>query len=84
MAPKKKAYEIHGKVTGRKGEPLRDARVVVWWQHIRERKELVAGATSERGPRQAGSASHPSGCRNDRAGMVWLARVQAWHRVEFV
>ncbi len=49
MDPKKKVFEIRGTVTGRKGEPLRDARVVVWWQHIRERKELVAGGTSERG-----------------------------------
>jgi len=44
-----KAYEIHGTVTGRKGDALRGARVVVWWQHIRERKELAAGETSERG-----------------------------------
>ena len=49
MDAKKKVYEIHGTVTGRNGEPLRDARVVVWWQHIRERKELAAGGTSERG-----------------------------------
>jgi hypothetical protein len=44
-----KVYEIRGTVTGRNSEPLRGARVVVWWQHIRERKELIAGATSESG-----------------------------------
>ena len=27
-------YEIRGMVSGRKGEPLRGARVVVWWQHM--------------------------------------------------
>jgi hypothetical protein len=42
-------YEISGTVTGRKGEPLRGASVVVWWQRIRERKELAAGETSDRG-----------------------------------
>lgn len=49
MDQKGKVYEIHGTVTGRKGDPLRGARVVVWWQHIRERKEVAAGETSERG-----------------------------------
>ncbi len=44
-----KLCEIRGTVTGRKGDPLRGARVVVWWQHIRERMELAAGETSERG-----------------------------------
>jgi hypothetical protein len=44
-----KVYEIHGTVRGRRGEPLRGARVVVWWQHIRERIELAAGEASEHG-----------------------------------
>jgi hypothetical protein len=44
-----KIYEISGTVTGRNGIPLRDARVVVWWQHMRDRTELAAGKTSERG-----------------------------------
>jgi hypothetical protein len=43
------AYEITGTVTGRNGEPLRGARVVVWWQQIRGREELAAGGTSEDG-----------------------------------
>src|SRR6516225_6486445 len=42
-------YEVHGTVTGRKGHPVRGARVVVWVQHIRKRKELAAGETSEEG-----------------------------------
>jgi hypothetical protein len=42
-------FEIHGKVTGREGKPLVGARVVVWWQRIRERTELAAGETSEEG-----------------------------------
>ena len=42
-------YEVHGTVTGRDGDPLRHARVVVWWQQIRERAELAAGETSENG-----------------------------------
>jgi hypothetical protein len=36
-------------VRGRNGEPLRGARIVVWWQQIRERKELIGGETSEQG-----------------------------------
>ena len=44
-----KDYTVRGTVRGRNGAPLRDARVVVWWQHIRERKELAAGGTSEHG-----------------------------------
>ena len=43
------AYEIRGTVAGPEGDPLRDVRVVVWWQHIREREELAAGETSEEG-----------------------------------
>ena len=49
MDQKEKVYEIRGTVRGRNGDPLRGARVAVWWQHIRERKELVAGETSEQG-----------------------------------
>ena len=49
MDQKKKVYEIHGIVRSQKNDPLRDARVVVWWQHIRARKELAAGETSELG-----------------------------------
>jgi hypothetical protein len=49
MDQKVNIYEVSGTVTGRKGEPLRGARVVVWWQRIRERKELAAGETSDRG-----------------------------------
>jgi len=49
MERQRKVYEIRGTVTGRNGDPLHDARVVVWWQHIRGRGELAAGATSNRG-----------------------------------
>jgi hypothetical protein len=42
-------YEIKGIVGGPAGDPLRGARVVVWWQQIRERLELAAGETSEDG-----------------------------------
>src|ERR1035437_4851638 len=49
MGEDRKAYEIRGTVRGRNGDPLPAARVVLWWQQIRERKELVAGATSEHG-----------------------------------
>ena len=44
-----KRYEIHGKVTGRNGRALHKARVILWWQHIRERRELGASETSEDG-----------------------------------
>jgi hypothetical protein len=52
MDQKAQTYEIHGTVAGRKGEALRGARVIVWWQRIRERTELAAGETSERGTYQ--------------------------------
>jgi hypothetical protein len=42
-------YEINGIVRGRHGDLLHKARVVVWWQQIRDRKELAAGETSEHG-----------------------------------
>jgi hypothetical protein len=42
-------YEVHGTLTGRGGDLLRQARVVVWWQQIRERAELAAGETSDDG-----------------------------------
>lgn len=49
MEGKGKIYEVHGKVIGRNDVPLRGARIAVWWQHMRGRTELAAGATSERG-----------------------------------
>jgi hypothetical protein len=49
MAQNGKRYEVRGTVTGHNGAFLRGARVVVWWQHIRDRKELAAGETSEHG-----------------------------------
>jgi hypothetical protein len=42
-------YEVSGVVRGRDGERLHGARVVVWWQQIRNRKELAAGETSKEG-----------------------------------
>jgi hypothetical protein len=44
-----KNYEVSGRVLGPSGEPLRGARIVVWWQQIRGRKELAAGSVSTRG-----------------------------------
>ncbi len=49
MAPEENTFEVHGTVTGREGRPLDDARVTVWWQHLRRRNELTAGSTSEDG-----------------------------------
>jgi hypothetical protein len=43
------AYEIRGTVAGPEGDPPREVRVVVWWQHIREREEIAADETSEEG-----------------------------------
>jgi hypothetical protein len=42
-------YQISGTVRGRDGVLLRYARVVVWWQQIRDLRELAAGRTSEDG-----------------------------------
>src|ERR1035441_10513448 len=44
-----KIYEVSGTITGHHGHPLRDARVIVWWQHMRGRTELAAGETSALG-----------------------------------
>ena len=49
MESEENLYEIHGLVTGREGHPLDDARVTAWWQHIRGRRELAAGNTSDDG-----------------------------------
>ena len=49
MDPRGKTHEVYGTVTGRNGIPLHDARVVVWWQHMRGRTELAAGHTAESG-----------------------------------
>ena len=49
MERKQEVYEIHGTVRGRNNDILRNAQVVVWWQHLRARKELAAGKTSEQG-----------------------------------
>src|ERR1700728_5459663 len=49
MDAKPNEYEVSGTVRGRSGEPLHNARIVVWWQQIRDRRELAAGETSEHG-----------------------------------
>jgi hypothetical protein len=49
MEKQRKIYAVSGTVTGREGLALHEARVVIWWQHMRERRELAAGATSENG-----------------------------------
>jgi hypothetical protein len=49
MEHEEPSYEVTGIVTGRRGAPIGGARVVVWWQHIRERQELIAGSTTEAG-----------------------------------
>ncbi len=49
MEKQEKVYTVSGMVTGRKGLPVREARVVIWWQHMRDREELASGATSEQG-----------------------------------
>ena len=42
-------YEIEGQIVGPAARPLDGARVVVWWQHIRERRELASGHSSDDG-----------------------------------
>jgi hypothetical protein len=45
----KKRYEIHGKVTGARGEEVSGAAITVWWKRIRKRIQLGKGRTSEEG-----------------------------------
>ncbi|HKV94827.1 MAG TPA: neuraminidase-like domain-containing protein [Candidatus Angelobacter sp.] len=49
MEEKVRRYEVHGKVTGRGGQALRGVRIVLWWQHIRNRRKLAVGETSDDG-----------------------------------
>ena len=49
MDAKPNEYEVSGTVRGRRGDLLHNARVVIWWQQIRDRRELAAGETSEHG-----------------------------------
>src|SRR5579863_7036358 len=42
-------FEVHGTVTGSEGRPVEGARVVVWHRRLRDRRELAAGETGERG-----------------------------------
>ena len=49
MSERDETYEISGTVKGRGGAPLKGARVVVWWQHIRERQELAATEANDAG-----------------------------------
>ena len=49
MKDSEKHYEIHGHITGPGGRDIRGIRVIVWWQHIRRRVELVAGEANEDG-----------------------------------
>src|SRR5579863_9910065 len=44
---------LHGLVTGPNGQPLRDSKVIVWWQHIRARTELARTETNEHGHYEA-------------------------------
>jgi hypothetical protein len=42
-------FRVTGTIRGRRGEPLPEARVVVWRQRLRTREELTAGAASRDG-----------------------------------
>jgi hypothetical protein len=49
MDEKPRHYIVDGRVTGRDGWPERDARVVLWRQHIRSRIELAATSSDNEG-----------------------------------
>ena len=49
MAEMRDVYKVHGVVTGHDSRPLPGARIIVWLQHIRDRRELAAGETDECG-----------------------------------
>jgi hypothetical protein len=44
-----KTCVVSGTVTDSAGDPVRGARVVVWWQHLRRRTEVASGHTDEHG-----------------------------------
>src|ERR1017187_6377329 len=46
---RKGLFQVHGTVIGIDGKELSGAKVVIWWQHIRNRRQLATGKTSEEG-----------------------------------
>jgi len=44
-----KTYQVHGRVMGKHGRAVHRAKVVVWWQHIRFRRQLAVGETNRDG-----------------------------------
>jgi hypothetical protein len=49
MLETKKLFEVHGEVSARQGIPVEGAEVIVWWQQIRDRRELAKARTSQSG-----------------------------------
>jgi hypothetical protein len=49
MAEAESSFEVHGRVTGPEGRELSHADVIVWWQRIRRRDQLVTGRADEDG-----------------------------------
>ncbi|MBZ5729473.1 MAG: hypothetical protein LAP87_31415 [Acidobacteriia bacterium] len=49
MPETKKLLEVHGQVSAHQGIPVDGAEVIVWWQQIRDRRELARGRTARSG-----------------------------------
>src|SRR6516225_10090521 len=49
MESERSLYEIKGTVRGHGGAPARRAHVILWWRHIRARKQLADSRTSDDG-----------------------------------
>jgi hypothetical protein len=49
MTETKKLLEVHGRVSARQGIPVVGAEVIIWWQQIRDRRELAKTRTLQNG-----------------------------------
>jgi hypothetical protein len=49
MEESRRSFELHGRITGKNNQAVGHARVVVWWQQIRNRVELAATESADDG-----------------------------------
>ena len=49
MEESRRSFELHGRITGKNKQAIGHARVVVWWQQIRNRVELAATESADDG-----------------------------------
>jgi len=73
MEESRRKFEVHGKVTGKNNRPIERAKVVVWWQQIRNRVELATGETSEDGRYHIDYYERNMRCLSNYSANNWFA-----------